>query len=145
MSGMSNFDPTQHPRGNTVTGHAGQFAAKQHFTPELGLDTAVTPDELAEQVTNWAQANGLSMTTSEPDVVNGLGAAHTIDSADGRRSVVIQDNRLSDESDATGWVGYSYERVDGETVSGQVGFGDGTAGLDTFLRQGLACENEEAA
>ncbi|WP_028245381.1 hypothetical protein [Pseudoclavibacter soli] len=35
---MSSFDPTQHPRGNTLTGHAGQFATKEQTNPEIGLD-----------------------------------------------------------------------------------------------------------
>lgn len=34
---MSTFDPTQHPRGNAVTGHAGQFAIKQQTGAETTL------------------------------------------------------------------------------------------------------------
>ncbi|WP_028245390.1 hypothetical protein [Pseudoclavibacter soli] len=35
---MSTFDPNQHPRGNTVTGHAGQFAVKEQTSAETTLD-----------------------------------------------------------------------------------------------------------
>ena len=34
---MSTFDPTQHPRGNQTTGHAGQFAAKTQTSSEVGI------------------------------------------------------------------------------------------------------------
>lgn len=34
------FDPSQHPRGNALTGHAGQFAAKAQSVPEAHLDAA---------------------------------------------------------------------------------------------------------
>lgn len=34
---MSAFDPTQHPRGNSRTGHAGQFAAKHQSGAEITL------------------------------------------------------------------------------------------------------------
>lgn len=37
---MSTFDPTQHPRGNAATGHAGQFATKQQTGAEVGLDAS---------------------------------------------------------------------------------------------------------
>ncbi|WP_028245379.1 hypothetical protein [Pseudoclavibacter soli] len=36
---MSTFDPTQHPRGNSVTGHAGQFATKQQTSADVTLET----------------------------------------------------------------------------------------------------------
>lgn len=34
---MNTFDPTQHPRGNQTTGHAGQFATKAQTSSEIGL------------------------------------------------------------------------------------------------------------
>ncbi|WP_028245382.1 hypothetical protein [Pseudoclavibacter soli] len=39
---MSTFDPTQHPRGNTLTGHAGQFATKEQTGAEFGLEALPT-------------------------------------------------------------------------------------------------------
>ncbi|KAB1661673.1 hypothetical protein F8O07_07145 [Pseudoclavibacter sp. CFCC 13796] len=36
---MNPFDPTQHPRGNQSTGHAGQFAAKTQTSSEVSLTT----------------------------------------------------------------------------------------------------------
>lgn len=35
---MSTFDPSQHPRGNQATGHAGQFADKAQSGAEVGLE-----------------------------------------------------------------------------------------------------------
>ncbi|KAB1661679.1 hypothetical protein F8O07_07175 [Pseudoclavibacter sp. CFCC 13796] len=35
---MSTFDPTQHPRGNQATGHAGQFAAKPQSASEIAIE-----------------------------------------------------------------------------------------------------------
>ncbi|WP_028245374.1 hypothetical protein [Pseudoclavibacter soli] len=39
---MSTFDPTQHPRGNATTGHAGQFATKQQTSSDVSLSPEMT-------------------------------------------------------------------------------------------------------
>ncbi|KAB1661674.1 hypothetical protein F8O07_07150 [Pseudoclavibacter sp. CFCC 13796] len=44
---MSTFDPTQHPRGNQATGHAGQFAAKAQSASEIGLTRADREEAVA--------------------------------------------------------------------------------------------------
>lgn len=48
---MSTFDPTQHPRGNTLTGHAGQFATKQQTSAEIDLGTELF-SEITERFLN---------------------------------------------------------------------------------------------
>lgn len=52
---MSTFDPTQHPRGNTVTGHAGQFATKQQTGAEVSLGT--TPRRTGLEMLKSEQLN----------------------------------------------------------------------------------------
>lgn len=37
MSTTTTFDPTKHPRGNALTGHAGQFATKEQTSSEVRL------------------------------------------------------------------------------------------------------------
>ncbi|KAB1661675.1 hypothetical protein F8O07_07155 [Pseudoclavibacter sp. CFCC 13796] len=45
---MSTFNAAQHPRGNTSTGHAGQFATKAQSTADVSLGGA--PDDVASEL-----------------------------------------------------------------------------------------------
>lgn len=59
---MSTFDPAQHPRGNSVTGHAGQFATKEQTPPQVSLNTAEQHlDAAADRLTESQAERGRAL------------------------------------------------------------------------------------